>query len=358
MCFQPENKNWLFLYTCDIHNFFYCQKQCQLFPLELSPRIHKFSIILVPSQEIFRLMKKTRGIVFICILLISCNDTHQGKGKFNIVTTTSMITDLVENIGGNRVTVNGLMGAGVDPHLYKASEGDVSKLSNADMILYNGLHLEGKLVDVFERMKHLKINTIAISDALNTDDLISSGLFKSSYDPHIWFNVNYWKRISLFVAAKLSEALPKEKSIFEENAKKYIEKLDHLKKELNKAISVLPKDKRRLVTAHDAFSYFGKAFGFDVVGLQGLSTATEAGVQDMQETAKYIIENKVKALFIESSVPRQTVEALQAAVRAKHHNVAIGGTLYSDALGNPNSPEGSYIGMFKYNVLTIVNALK
>ncbi len=280
------------------------------------------------------------------MLFLSCNDTHQEEGKFNIVTTTSMITDLVENIGGDKVTVNGLMGAGVDPHLYKASEGDVAKLSNADMILYNGLHLEGKLVDVFERMKHHKINTIAISDALNTDDLISSGLFKSNYDPHIWFNVDYWKQISLFVAAKLSEALPEEKSVFEENAKKYIEKLDQLKEESNIAIAVLPKNNRRLVTAHDAFSYFGKAFGFDVVGLQGLSTATEAGVQDMQETAKYIIDHKVKAIFIESSVPWQTVEALQAAVNAKHHRVTIGGTLFSDALGNPNSPEGTYIGMF------------
>lgn len=318
-----------------------------------------FYIILVTSQEIFRRMKKTRGVVFILmILLTSCNNTHKEDRGFNIVTTTSMITDLVENIGGDKVTVNGLMGAGVDPHLYKASEGDVSKLSNADMILYNGLHLEGKLVDVFERMKRQKINTVAISDALNKEDLISSSLFKSSYDPHIWFNVDYWKRMSLFVAKKLSEALPEEKSFFNKSAKIYIAKLDRLKKDLTEEIASLPKDKRRLVTAHDAFNYFGKAFGFDVVGLQGLSTATEAGVQDMQETADYIIDHKVKAIFIESSVPRRTIEALQAAVQSENHNVEIGGTLFSDALGNPDSAEGTYIGMFKFNVHTIVNALK
>ena len=303
-------------------------------------------------------MKKIGFIALFCSLLIGCNDTKPAHDTYNIVTTTSMITDLVKNIGGDKVVVQGLMGAGVDPHLYKASEGDVSKLSNADMILYNGLHLEGKLVDVFERMKHQNINTIAISDALNKEDLISSTLFESNYDPHIWFNVEYWERMTLFVAEKLSEALPNDAAFFKTNADKYLEKLKVLKKELDAEIATLPEDKRRLVTAHDAFNYFGKAFGFDVVGLQGLSTATEAGVQDVQKTAAYIIDHKVKAVFIESSVPRRTIEALKAAVNSKDHEVSIGGTLFSDALGNPDTPEGTYIGMFKFNVHTIVEALK
>jgi manganese/zinc/iron transport system substrate-binding protein len=303
-------------------------------------------------------MKKIGFLVLFFSLLISCNDTKPKHAKFTIVTTTSMITDLVENIGGDKVIVNGLMGAGIDPHLYKASEGDVSKLSNADMILYNGLHLEGKLVDVFEKMKQQHINTIPISDALDKEDLISSSLFKSNYDPHIWFNVEYWERMAVFVGEQLAEALPEDKAIFKANTEKYVEKLTTLKQELDAEIATLPEDKRRLVTAHDAFNYFGKAFGFDVVGLQGISTATEAGVKDVQKTASYIIDHKVKAIFIESSVPRRTIEALQAAVNSKDHNVRIGGTLFSDALGNPDAAEGTYIGMLKYNVHTIVKALK
>lgn len=303
-------------------------------------------------------MKQFFLIAILSIILIGCKGDKPKDGKFHIVTTTSMITDLVKNIGGDKVEVEGLMGAGVDPHLYKASEGDVSKLSNADMILYNGLHLEGKLVEVFEKMQKQKINTVAISDAIDKKDLIGSTLFASNYDPHIWFNIENWEKITLYVANKLSEAQPENKAVFQANAQKYLQKLKSLKEELAAEIATLPENQRRLVTAHDAFNYFGKEFKFDVVGLQGLSTATEAGVQDVQKTATYIIDHKVKSVFIESSVPRRTVEALQAAVNSKNHDVKIGGSLYSDALGNPGTPEGTYIGMFKYNVRTIVNALK
>ena len=303
-------------------------------------------------------MKQLILIALICVTMVSCKNDKPTDGKFHIVTTTSMITDLVQNIGGDKVSVQGLMGAGVDPHLYKASEGDVSKLSNADMILYSGLHLEGKLVDVFEKMQKQKINTIAVSDALDKKDLIGSTLFESNYDPHIWFDVENWEKITVFVADQLSAAMPENKEYFQANAAEYLKKLKVLKEEIVAEIATLPEDQRRLVTAHDAFNYFGKAYKFDVVGLQGLSTATEAGVQDVQKTASYIIDHKVKAVFIESSVPRRTVEALQAAVNSKNHNVVIGGTLFSDALGNPGTPEGTYIGMFKFNVHTIVSALK
>lgn len=305
-----------------------------------------------------QLMKQLILLVLLSVSLVGCKDTRPKDGKFHIVTTTSMITDLVQNIGGDKVAVQGLMGAGVDPHLYKASEGDVSKLSNANMIIYSGLHLEGKLVEVFEKMKRQKIKTIAVSDALDKKELIGSTLFASNYDPHIWFDVKNWEQITIYVEKQLSEALPEHKEYFKANAAIYLEKLKVLKQEIEAEIATLPEDKRRLVTAHDAFNYFGKAYKFDVVGLQGLSTATEAGVQDVQKTATYIIDHKVKAVFIESSVPRRTVEALQAAVNSKNHEVVIGGTLFSDALGNPGTPEGTYIGMFKFNVHTIVNALK
>lgn len=301
-------------------------------------------------------MKKHIYILLISLTLFNCKNEKKANGKLNIVTTTSMITDLVKNIGGDVINLKGLMGSGVDPHLYKASEGDVSKLTNADIIFYNGLHLEGKLVEVFEKMKNKK--TIAIADALDKNTLIGSEYFASNYDPHVWFNIDYWKQATLFVTKTLSEAIPEQSDTFETNGANYLKQLETLKATLISTIETLPKEQRILVTAHDAFNYFGKFFNFEVVGLQGLSTATEAGVQDVQKLSAFIIEKNVKSIFIESSVPKRTIEALQAAVNSKGHNVTIGGSLYSDALGNAGTIEGTYIGMFEYNVNTIVNALK
>ena len=303
-------------------------------------------------------MKKLILTFSLITLLFSCKNEKKTNGKLNVVTTTSMITDLVKNIAGDQINLQGLMGSGVDPHLYKASEGDVSKLANADLIFYNGLHLEGKLVEVFEKMHSQKTKTIAVSDALDKNTLIGSEYFASNYDPHIWFNITYWEQATAFVVTKLSEAIPNQKATFETNGENYLKQLSALKTKLETTIATLPKENRILVTAHDAFNYFGKSFGFEVVGLQGLSTATEAGVQDVQKLAAFIIEKKVKSIFVESSVPKRTIEALQAAVKSKNHDVTIGGTLYSDALGNKGTVEGTYIGMFEYNVNTIVNALK
>ncbi|WP_271765071.1 metal ABC transporter solute-binding protein, Zn/Mn family [Aquimarina algiphila] len=304
-------------------------------------------------------MNKIISILVICSLSFSCKKEVKNENeKLKVVTTTSMITDLVKNIGGDLIEVNGLMGSGVDPHLYKASEGDVSKLVNADVIFYNGLHLEGKLVEVFEKMQHQNNKTIAIGESLDKNTLIGSDYFASNYDPHIWFSVGNWKIITMFVINKLKEIDPKNAKAFETNGNTYLTELDTLETRLKEKITTLPKEKRILVTAHDAFSYFGKAYDFNVVGLQGLSTATEAGVQDVQKLASFIIEKEVKAIFVETSVPKRTIEALQAAVKSKNHEVSIGGTLFSDALGNLETKEGTYIGMFEYNVNTIVNALQ
>ncbi|MBY5958051.1 zinc ABC transporter substrate-binding protein [Membranicola marinus] len=297
------------------------------------------------------------ALLIMVLGLFSCS-TPEESGKLKVVTTTTMLTDLVKNIGGEVVEVEGLMGAGVDPHLYKASEGDVSKLFGADIIFYSGLHLEGKLVDVFEKMKVRGKETIALGETLDKNQLIGSKLFASNYDPHVWFNIQFFKQFADKVTQILSEADPENAELFKENNTVYQKKLDELEVEVEQIIETLPKSKRILVTAHDAFNYFGKRYGFEVVGLQGISTATEAGVQDVQRLSDFIIEHEVKAIFIESSVPRRTIEALQAAVLSKNHEVAIGGSLYSDALGNPGTEEGTYIGMFKYNVKTIVNALR
>lgn len=295
--------------------------------------------------------------VLAIVSLFGCINNTKTNGKLNVVTTTTMITDLVKNIGGDAINVEGLMGSGVDPHLYKASEGDVNKLVNADVIFYNGLHLEGKLVEVFEKMSRSK-TPIALADGLDKSRLIGSDYFASNYDPHVWFNIDYFKQFAQKVTAVLSEQNPENEEIFKSNAEQYLKALNQLKSDIQIIIETLPKEKRILVTAHDAFNYFGEAYDFNVVGLQGLSTATEAGVQDVQNLSKFIIDNQIKAIFVESSVPKRTIEALQAAVKSKGHDVEIGGTLFSDALGSPDTEEGTYIGMFKYNVNTIVNALK
>jgi manganese/zinc/iron transport system substrate-binding protein len=303
-------------------------------------------------------MKYFSFLVFFLFLFSSCEQKSDVPGgQLNVVTTTSMITDLVKNIGGDSIRVQGLMGSGVDPHLYKASEGDVSKLTNADVVFYSGLHLEGKLVDVFERMGR-NSNTIALAEVLDKSELIGSEYFASNYDPHIWFNIEYWKQITGYLTEELSRLDPENASFFEKNKMSYLRKLNQLEKEVRQTIATLPESKRVLVTAHDAFNYFGKEYGFEVVGLQGLSTATEAGVQDVQNLTKLIIDKQVKAIFVETSVPKRTIEALQQAVKAQKFDVQIGGTLYSDALGNADTDEGTYIGMFRYNVNTIVEALK
>ena len=305
-------------------------------------------------------MKNILVLILAVTGLLGCKNDSDKKedSKLNIVTTTTMITDLVKNIGGDMVEVNGLMGAGVDPHLYKASEGDVNKLYNADIVMYNGLHLEGKLVEVFEKMERTGKTQVALAEGLDKSGLIGSDYFASNYDPHVWFNIAYFKEFASQVAKTLAKADPKNKAKYLKNEALYLQELTELEAEVKAKIETLPKEKRILVTAHDAFNYFGKAYDFEVVGLQGLSTATEAGVQDVQRISQFIIGNNVKAIFVESSVPRRTIEALQQAVLSKGNEVVIGGSLFSDALGNPGTSEGTYLGMFRYNVNTIVNELK
>ena len=303
------------------------------------------------------MIKKLLISISIVLMLTSCGQNKNQDNRIQIVTTTTMISDMVQFIGGEYTHVQGLMGSGVDPHLYKASEGDVSKLANADIIVYNGLHLEGKLEAIFNKMKQRK-NVVQISKAIDVGAFIPSENFGGNYDPHIWFHIDYWTACVRYFTDQICEFDPAHKTYYRENANIYVNKLKSLKQENQKLISELPKEKRILITAHDAFNYFGKLYDFQVVGLQGLSTATEAGVKDVQNLAQFIIENNVNAIFVETSVPKRTIEALQASVKSKGHEVKIGGELFSDALGSPNTPEGTYVGMYKHNVTTIVNALK
>ncbi len=278
--------------------------------------------------------------------------------KVRIVATTSMVADLALNVAGERAAdVTGLMGAGIDPHVYKASEGDVQRLAEADVILYNGLHLEAKMSDVLERVERGAV-TAAVADGIERGRLIRPPEFAGAYDPHVWFDIRLWMEAAKEVRDTLAGLDPGHADVYRANARRYLAELAALDQEVRRLVATLPPERRVLVTAHDAFNYFGRAYGFEVRGLQGISTAAEAGAADVQGLADFIAERRIPALFAESSVPQQTIKAVQEAVRSRGFEVEIGGGLFSDAMGDPGSPEGTYPGMIRHNVRTIVGALR
>jgi manganese/zinc/iron transport system substrate-binding protein len=299
------------------------------------------------------------AILTIALLLNACapESNSDSSGKINIVTTIGMIADITKNVGGEHVEVIGLMGPGVDPHLYKASEGNVRALQEADLVFYNGLHLESQMGDVLERMNDIGIKTVAVTDKIDRTLLNAPPEFKGNYDPHIWFDVTLWMAAVEQVKETLVEVDPTHASDYEANAESYLRELESLHQYVLDQTNTLPAEKRILITAHDAFNYFGHAYGFEVRGLQGISTEAQAGTADVQILADYIVEKQIPAIFVESSVPQRTIEAVQAAVQAQGFNVQIGGSLFSDAMGSEGTPEGTYIGMVKHNIDTIVSAL-
>ena len=293
------------------------------------------------------------------LLFISCGGNKSDKPsgeKLKVVCTIGMIADIVKEIGGDAVEVKGLMGPGVDPHLYKATPSDVEALGNSDIIFYNGLHLESKMGELFEKMSNMK-TTVAVSEVIPEAELMSPEGYSGIFDPHVWFDVQLWKYSVREVARTLIEKLPGKKDIIESNMESYLKKLDSLDSFIKNRISEVPPEQRVLITAHDAFGYFGKKYGFDVVGLQGISTESEAGTSDVQKLVNLIVDRKIRAIFVESSVPEKNIKAVQEAVKAKGWSVKIGGELYSDAMGDEGTFEGTYIGMTTSNVNKIVDAL-
>ncbi len=280
-----------------------------------------------------------------------------GEGKLNVVATTGMIADIAKNIGGEHVEVQALMNAGVDPHLYKATPGDISKLNKADIVFYNGLHLEGKMADILEKLARTK-PSVAVAEGIPKDKLHVFAAAPEFPDPHVWFDVKMWLIATQAVRDELIKVDAKNKAAYESNAAAYEKKLNELDEYARKQIALIPRDRRVLVTAHDAFGYFGKAYDIEVKGLQGISTATEASLQDVQRVVNMLVQRKIKAVFVESSVPRRTIEAVVQGAKAKGHDVVIGGELFSDAMGKSGTPEGTYDGMVRHNVDTIVKALK
>jgi len=283
--------------------------------------------------------------------------TYQGQGPIKITATIGMITDIVQNVGGDRVAVQGLMGPGVDPHLYKATSGDMEKLQGADVVFYNGLHLEGKMSEVLEKVGEKK-PVIAVSKNLDHEKLRHPAAFKGNADPHIWFDVALWMKAVEAVRDSLAQFDPTHKADYEKRATAYLAEMKELDSYAKKAVSTVPKSRRVLITAHDAFGYFGQAYDIEVVGLQGISTDSGYGIKDVQRLVEMISKRGIKAVFIESSVPRRSIDAVVEGCRARGHSVRIGGTLYSDAMGKAGTPEGTYLGMVRKNVDTIVGALK
>jgi len=292
-------------------------------------------------------------------LAVACG-AREGAGpgalRLEVVATTSLVADLVRNVGGQHVSVTSLMGPGVDPHLYRARAGDVERLSGAAVVFYSGLHLEAKLSEVLERLGDRR-PVVAVTDAIDRSLLLAPPEFAGAFDPHVWFDVSLWMQALGPVRAALAAADPANAGTYAANERAYGETLAALHEYVRGRAAEVPEPTRVLVTAHDAFNYFGRAYGFEVRGLQGISTVTEAGTADVQGLAELVAERRIPALFVESSVPRRSIEAVQAAVRTRGFSVRIGGQLYSDALGDPGTPAGTYEGMVRHNVDTIVGAL-
>ena len=299
-------------------------------------------------------------IFILAIIACSCGSTgseQQGKSKLKIVCTTGMIGDALKNIVGDSAEVVSLMGPGVDPHLYKATQGDLGKLSEADVIFYNGLHLEGKMGEIFEKMGKRK-KTVAFAEGIQPGKLRVMDAVTQSHDPHIWFDVSLWAEAVAYAGEQMQKIDPAKAAYYKSNTDVYLQKLTDLHGRVKTAIAEIPASQRVLVTSHDAFGYFGRAYDMEVQGLQGISTTAEFGVRDVSNLVKFIIEKKIKAIFVETSVSQKSIEAVLEGCRQQGHNVVIGGKLYSDAMGEAGTPEGTYIGMVEANVAIVVKALK
>ncbi len=305
--------------------------------------------------------------VFICSLMLGCQAKVKDEDTSSqvpvVVVTTTMIGDMVQFIAGEHAQVLILMGPEVDPHLYKASASDLEKLRKADLIFYNGLHLEGKMDELFSKMQQKGTCIHAITAHIPSDQLFYPSDFEGHPDPHVWFDPTLWAIGTEIVANALATRDPAHADFYHTHAKTLTQKYLDLHAWTKETLSVLPKDKRILITSHDAFNYFGKAYDFDVIGVQGISTASEAGLADIAQTIDFIRRHSVKAIFVESSVPHATIERI-----SKDAGINIGGELFSDALGTPGEIEiskskeqydlGSYEGMIKHNTNSILHALQ
>ncbi len=303
-----------------------------------------------------------KAILCLTFSVLAATFSSQTYAKVKAVATTTMVADMIENVGRENVEVIGLMGPGVDPHLYKATSRDLKSLTRADVIFYSGLHLEGRLGDVFTRMGRRGINVYAVSESVNQELLLEPAEFAGHFDPHIWFNPILWATCIKTVVEALGAVDPGNAELYQRNGAELEVSYKALHVWALEKIAEVPKERRILITSHDAFNYFGQAYGFQVVGVQGISTVSEAGLADIARMVDFIREKRVPAIFVESSVSPAAIERI-----SKDSGAIIGGELFSDAMGTPGVihsyageeyDEGTYIGMVKNNVRLVVEALK
>ena len=276
--------------------------------------------------------------------------------RYTVTTTTGMVTDIVRQVCGDKASVEGIIGEGVDPHLYKPTRADLNALAHADLVFYSGLVLEGKMTDVLEKMSEKK-PVIAVTESVDKNYLLLPPEFAGHPDPHLWMDVGGWMKAVEVVSQTLSDYDKPNAQFYQSNAESYLVQLKALEEYAKTSIATIPEQSRVLVTAHDAFNYMGRAYGIEVVGIQGISTESEAGLNDLNRLVDMLVEKNVTAVFVETSVADKNVKALIEGARAQGLEVKIGGTLFSDAMGAPGTYEGTYIGMIDHNITTIVNAL-
>ncbi len=293
------------------------------------------------------------------LVVIGCIQGQVGplQAKVTVVVTTSIIGDTVKNIVQDDTEVIVLMGAGVDPHTYKPTLKDIKHLLKADIIFYNGLHLEGKMAEMLRRLSDRR-RVYAVGSILTTTQKLTDPNFSMGVDPHIWFDIHLWQKIVTFIKEKLVEIDSLNATFYKKNTQRYLTRLAHLHRETWRKLQQVPPRQRVLITAHDAFGYFGRAYQIEVRGLQGISTVSECGLSDITTLVRFIIERNIKAIFLETSVPEKPLKAVIEGCKKRGHCVKIGGYLYSDALGKEGTLEGSYYGMIQRNTQKIVNALK
>ena len=306
-------------------------------------------------------MRTSIQLIFILLTsfaLVACgSDTTESNGKLKVVTTTGQLGDAVTNIGGDVLELASLLGPGIDPHLYVPTEGDVGKFSSADVIFYNGLNLEAQMSRIMDQMGERGKTVLAVGDNLPDSELLEWEDGSKAFDPHVWNDPMLWSIGVELIRDTLMEADPDNAETYRANAEAYLAEIAETHVYVTELINSIPENQRVMITAHDAFAYFGRTYNLEVAGLQGLSTESEAGTADVQNLASFIVERGIPAIFVETSVPPRTIEAVQAAVQAKGAAVEIGGYLFSDALGEAGTPAATYNGMLRHNAETLAGAL-
>jgi len=314
-------------------------------------------------------VKNLVSLVLLISLIVGCESANETATRPNgesdsasvsypiqTVATVGMVADIVRNVGGDHVTVTQIMGSGVDPHLYKPTSDDVKTILDADIVFYSGLMLEGKMADTLVKVARKK-PVYAVTELVEEDQLFEPEEMEGHYDPHVWMDVSLWVRCVDVVSKSLQEFDSQHAEEYQRNAAKYKEVLTKLHEYGVTCSDSIPKESRVLITSHDAFNYFGRAYHLDVQGVQGLSTESEAGLQRVNQLVDLIVDRQVKAVFIESSVPRKNIDALIEGAKARGHNTIVGGELFSDAMGQAGSYEGTYVGMLDHNLTVVTLAL-